>query len=222
MVVTSSLAGRVSRPRLPVGPVRIGGFGGADGLAEYVRTRQVSAVVDATHPFAERITGTAAQVCADVGVPRLVLRRPGYTQQAGDAWVWVDDVAAAAREAARLAGRVLVTTGRQGLAAYVPYPETFWVVRCVELPEVMPPQGELVLSRGPYGTAAEAELLAVHRIGAVTSKDSGGEMTVGKLVAARAVGVPVVMVRRPPLPPSEVVATVADAARWVQGVAEVG
>lgn len=219
MVVTSSLAGRVSRPRLPVGKVRVGGFGGVQGFAGYVREHAVHAVVDATHPFAERMSWTAAQVCEDLGVPRLMLRLPGYVQHPADQWVWVDDVAAAAQQAASLADRVLVTTGRQGLAAYVPYRQTLWVVRCVEPPEVMPERAELLLSRGPYEVEAEAQLLAQYRVGAVVSKDSGGDMTVGKLVAARQAGVPVVMVRRPMAPPSQVVSTVAEAAHWVKGCA---
>jgi precorrin-6A/cobalt-precorrin-6A reductase len=207
----SSLAGRVSAPRLPVGEVRIGGFGGVDGLAEWLRDNKISAVVDATHPFARQITANAFEACERVGVPFLVLRRPGFTPQPG--WRWVGSVAEAARD---LPGeRVFLTTGRQDLAEFAPCPQWF-LARMVEPPEPpMPHRIEVLLSRGPFTVDGELELMRSHRIDVLVTKDSGGDMTSAKLEAARQLNVPVVIVRRPPLPPADTVADVDAAVRWL-------
>ncbi|SDG47154.1 precorrin-6A/cobalt-precorrin-6A reductase [Lentzea fradiae] len=207
----SSLAGRVSAPRLPAGEVRIGGFGGVDGLARWLRDNDVHAVVDATHPFARRITANAFEACGRVGVPLLVLRRPGFTPRPG--WHWVDSVAQAAQE---LPGeRVFLTTGRQDLAKFAGCPQWF-LARMVEPPEPpMPHRIEVLLSRGPFTVDGELELMRAHRIDVLVTKDSGGAMTSAKLEAARQLGIPVVVVRRPPLPPVEVVADVDAAVRWL-------
>ncbi|MFJ5989181.1 cobalt-precorrin-6A reductase [Lentzea sp. NPDC092896] len=209
--VVSSLAGRVSNPALPVGEVRIGGFGGVDGLAQWLRDNDVSAVVDATHPFARQITSNAFEACARVGVPFLILRRPGFAP--GDGWHWVDSVADAARD---LPGaRVFLTTGRQDLAEFAACPQWF-LARMVEPPEPpMPHRIEVLLSRGPFTVDGELELMRSREIDVLVTKDSGGEMTSAKLEAARQLGVPVVIVRRPPLPPAETVADVDAAVSWL-------
>jgi precorrin-6A/cobalt-precorrin-6A reductase len=208
--VVSSLAGRVSNPALPVGEVRVGGFGGAAGLAQWLRDNDVSAVVDATHPFARQITANAFEACSQVGVPFLVLRRPGFTPQPG--WIWVDGVAEAARD---LPGsRVFLTTGRQDLAEFAGCPQWF-LARMVEPPQPPLPQRiEVLLSRGPFTVDGELELMRSHGIDVLVTKDSGGSMTSAKLEAARRLGVPVVIVRRPPLPPVETVADIDAAVRW--------
>ncbi|MET9229603.1 cobalt-precorrin-6A reductase [Lentzea sp. NPDC003310] len=207
----SSLAGRVSNPALPAGEVRIGGFGGVDGLAQWLRDNDVRAVVDATHPFARQITANAYEACSRVGVPLLILRRPGFTPVEG--WHWVDSVAEAA---ANLPGeRVFLTTGRQDLAEFAGCPQWF-LARMVEPPEPPLPQRiEVLLSRGPFTVDGELELMRSHRIDVLVTKDSGGSMTSAKLEAARQLGIPVVIVRRPPLPPAEVVADVDAAVRWL-------
>ncbi|GHH44449.1 cobalt-precorrin-6A reductase [Lentzea cavernae] len=207
----SSLAGRVSAPRLPVGEVRIGGFGGVDGLVRWLRDNDVHAVVDATHPFARQITANAFEACSQVGVPFLVLRRPGFTP--ADGWRWVDGVAEAARD---LPGeRVFLTTGRQDLAEFAACPQWF-LARMVEPPEPpMPHRIEVLLSRGPFTVDGELELMRSREIDVLVTKDSGGSMTSAKLEAARQLGVPVVVVRRPPLPPAETVADVDAAVRWL-------
>lgn len=207
----SSLAGRVSNPALPAGEVRIGGFGGVDGLAQWLRDNDVSAVVDATHPFARQITANAFEACERVGVPLLILRRPGFTPQPG--WHWVDGVADAARD---LPGsRVFLTTGRQELAEFAACPHWF-LARMVEPPEPpMPHRIEVLLSRGPFTVDGELELMRSREIDVLVTKDSGGSMTSAKLEAARQLGVPVVIVRRPPLPPAEVVAGVDAAVSWL-------
>jgi precorrin-6A/cobalt-precorrin-6A reductase len=213
--VTSSLAGRVSRPRLPAGEVRIGGFGGPDALARWLTEHGVVAVLDATHPFAERISASAATACARAGVPLLRLQRPGWSERPGDHWHWVDDLRAAAAAIPPLGERVLLTTGRQGLAAFAGVPDTWFLVRCVEQPDPpLPARHQLLLDRGPYTLDGELALLDEHRIELVVTKDSGGAHTEAKLDAARERGRPVIVVRRPPRPDVESVASVADALAW--------
>lgn len=199
--VTTSLAGRVARPGALEGEVRIGGFGGAEGLAEWLRAQRVDAVVDATHPFAAGITANAARAGAVTGVPVVVLRRPGWQAGAGDRWHWAASLADAAGLLPGLGRRVLLTTGRLGLAAFAGLDGLEFVVRSVEPPEPpMPPHTEVLLARGPFTEADEVALLRERRIDVVVTKDSGGEATSAKLTAARRLGLPVVVVRRPPLP----------------------
>ncbi|MEU6511181.1 cobalt-precorrin-6A reductase [Streptomyces sp. NPDC046942] len=209
--VTTSLAGRVACPGAVAGEVRTGGFGGADGLADWVRAHQVDALVDATHPFAEAITANAARAVAATGVPAVVLRRPGWRPSPGDRWYDVPSLAGAAEALPALGRRVFLSTGRLGLAAFAHLTDLHFVVRSVDPPEPpMPPDTELVLARGPFTVAEETELLRTHRIDVLVTKDSGGEATAAKLTAARELGLPVVVVRRPPLPPG--VAAVPDVA----------
>jgi precorrin-6A/cobalt-precorrin-6A reductase len=214
--VISSLAGRVQQPRLPDGPVRIGGFGGAAGLAEFLRAEGVTHVVDATHPFAGTITANAAQAARQAGVPLLVLRRPGW--DADPSWDMVPDIQAAAAAVRAWPGEdVFLTTGRRDLAAFSSDDKHRFLVRTVDPPAGrVPPRMTLILDRGPYTVDGEAKLMRDHDIGLLVTKNSGGPMTAAKLRAARDLGVRVVMVRRPPLPPgSIVVATVPEAVRWV-------
>jgi precorrin-6A/cobalt-precorrin-6A reductase len=211
--VTSSLAGRVANPRLPEGETRVGGFGGPDALARWIAEHGVRAVVDATHPFARRISASAARACPRAGVELLRLERPGWSARPGDRWLWVDDLDAAA--AAIGARRVLLTTGRQGLAAFAPRDEAWFLIRCVEPPtEPLPRHHVLLLDRGPYVVERELALLDEHRIELVVTKDSGGSHTVAKLDAARERGLPVLVVRRPPRLDVASVDTVAAALRW--------
>ncbi|GHI03256.1 cobalt-precorrin-6X reductase [Streptomyces cellostaticus] len=199
--VTTSLAGRVARPGQLDGEVRIGGFGGAEGLTDWLRTHHVDALVDATHPFAEAITVNAARAATAAAVPAVVLRRPGWRPGPGDSWHDVESLAAAATVLPRLGRRVFLTTGRLGLAAFAHLRDLHFVVRSVEPPEPpLPPDTEVIVARGPFGLADETELLRAHRIEVLVTKDSGGEATAAKLTAARELGLPVVVVRRPPLP----------------------
>ncbi|MFH8625779.1 cobalt-precorrin-6A reductase [Streptomyces vietnamensis] len=214
--VTSSLAGRVASPRLPAGEVRIGGFGGVDGLAAWVREQAVDAVIDATHPFAERISFNAARAAATAHFPLLALRRPGWVPVEGDDWRSVASLEEAARALDGLGDRVFLTTGRMGLAAFAACPQWF-LVRSVDAPDApMPARTEILLDRGPFTLGGERELLARHRIDVVVTKDSGGAATAPKLTAAREAGVPVVVVRRPPVPEGvPTAATPEEAAAWV-------
>jgi precorrin-6A/cobalt-precorrin-6A reductase len=211
--VVSSLAGRVAKPRLPVGEVRIGGFGGPEAMARYLA--DVDAVVDATHPFAERISASAATAAAAARVPLLRLERPGWAAGPGDDWRWVanlDEAAAALGDAAR----VFLTTGRQGLGAFAGDAERWFLIRCVDPPDEgdLPPRHEVLLDRGPYTLEGELALIDRHRIDAIVTKDSGGALTEAKLAAARERSLPVIVVRRPPRPDVETVTTVEEAVAW--------
>jgi len=232
--VLSSLAGRVQRPRLPEGPVRIGGFGGATGLAEFLRAEKITAVVDATHPFAATITANAAIATSETGTPRLVLRRPAWAQdpswlaarehrseeraRSGSSWLSVPDIASAALAVQEWPGRsVFLTTGRRDLAAFANDERHDFLVRTVDPPEgSVPPQLTLILDRGPYTVDGELALFRKHRIGLLVTKNSGGSMTMAKLAAAQVANIPVIMVQRPPLPAgSDVVDTVEAALDWL-------
>lgn len=216
--VTSSLAGRVTAPRLPAGEVRIGGFGGTEGMARWLREHSVDALVDATHPFAETISAHAAEAQAATGVPLLALRRPGWSPAPGDRWHPADSLAHAAAILPGLARRVFLTTGRTGLAAFAGLDEMWFLVRSVDPPEgAVPRRMEMLLDRGPYTLEGERAVLREHRIEVVVTKDSGGTATAAKLVAAREAGLPVVVVRRPPgVEGVEVAEDVERAARWVR------
>lgn len=220
--LTSSLAGRVSRPRWPVGLVRVGGFGGPEGLREWLDEHEVSAVVDATHPFAETMGRHAAQASSRAGVPLLRLARPGWsTHPHAGSWIWVDDHDAARKAADEVGGTPFVTTGRQTLHHHLEaWEDRPVVVRLVEPPERPLPRAWTVLrSRGPFLVADEEALMREHAVGVVLTKDSGGTYTEAKLEAAGRLGIPVVVVSRPPRP--EGVPEASDprsAADWVLSV----
>lgn len=222
--VISSLAGRVSRPRLPVGEVRIGGFGGPEALARWLAAQRVRAVVDATHPFAQRISASAASACEQAGVPLLRLERPGWSERSGDRWHWMDTLEQAAALVSELGRRVLLTTGRQGLAAFAAVQGAWFLVRCVDPPHgPLPPYCQLLLDRGPYTLAGELALIDEHRIELIVTKDSGGEHTAAKLHAARERRLPVIVVRRPPRPAGvKAVAGVEQARAWAARLAAAG
>jgi precorrin-6A/cobalt-precorrin-6A reductase len=215
--VTSSLAGRVARPRLPAGEVRIGGFGGPDALARWISERGVRAVVDATHPFAERISVSAAQAARQARVELLRLERPGWHERPGDRWTWVDALDAAAA-AIPSGARVLLTSGRQGLGAFADVDHAWFLIRCVDPPEAaLPPRHELLLDRGPYTLAGERALIEAHAIDLVVTKDSGGAHTAAKLDVARERGLPVIVVRRPVRAAGgATVASVPEALAWAR------
>lgn len=214
--VTSSLAGRTAGPVLPPGLIRIGGFGGAQGLATWLADERIGAVIDATHPFASAITASAVAASARLGVPLLLLRRPGWTAGPGDDWRRVPSLRAAAAD---LPGeRVFLTVGRTGVAAFADDERRWFLVRSVQaLVSPMPPRVHVLVARGPFAVADEMALMRRHAVDVLVTKDSGGEMTSAKLVAARELGLPVVMVDRPPLPAIPAVATAEEAQAWLVG-----
>jgi len=214
--IVSSLAGRVPDPALPAGPVRIGGFGGVPGLRQWLRDNGITAVVDATHPFASTMTAHAAQVCADLTLPHLVLARPAWDP--GDAVVVGSDTEAADTVARQGYSRVFLTTGRSGVAPFAAG-DAWFLIRVVTPPdpELLPRRHEVLLSRGPYAYDDEYKLLRDNRIDVLVTKNSGGELTAAKLDAADKLGVAVVMIERPPLPAGvQTVSTVDEAVDWVR------
>ncbi|WP_141682071.1 cobalt-precorrin-6A reductase [Mycobacterium malmoense] len=213
--VVSSLAGRVPNPALPVGPVRVGGFGGVDGLRRWLVDEDIGAVIDATHPFAATMTAHAAQVCGELGIPHLVLARPAWDP--GSAIVVESDSSAAEAVAEQGFSRVFLTTGRSGTKAFADS-DAWFLIRAVTQPDAatLPRRYRLVLSRGPYRYDGELAMLREHRIDALVTKNSGGEMTRAKLDAAAALGIPVLMVARPPLPAGvTAVGSVDEATDWL-------
>jgi precorrin-6A/cobalt-precorrin-6A reductase len=216
--IISSLAGRVPDPALPVGPVRIGGFGGVDGLRRWLRDEGIDAVVDATHPFAATMTAHAADVCRELAVPHLVLVRPPWDPD--NAIVVASDADAAETVAEQRYSRVFLTTGRSGVKAFADS-DAWFLIRAVTEPDAasLPRRHRLVLSRGPYRYDDEFALLREHHVDALVTKNSGGDMTRAKLDAAAALDIPVVMVARPQLPDGvTAVGTVREAADWVAEV----
>jgi len=212
--VVSSLAGRVSAPALPVGEVRTGGFGGVDGLADHLVAHGYDVVVDATHPFAAQITGNAVAACGRVGVPLVRLQRPGWSRHPlAGAFTWVDDVEAARVAAEALGVRPFLTTGRQQLETFAAWDDRYVLARVVDPPDWdVPSSWEVLRARGPYPYAAERELLESRGVDVLLTKDSGGALTEAKLGAAHDLGVPVVVVRRPPVPDGvDVVESVGEA-----------
>ncbi len=216
--IVSSLAGRVARPRLPVGEVRVGGFGGPEALATWLQEHAIGTVIDATHPFAERISASAAQAARAAGVPLLRLERPGWEPGAADRWHWVEDLPEAAAAVGALgAARVLLTSGRQGLSAFAGDGARWFLIRCVDPPDgPLPEHHEVLLDRGPYTLEGELALIDAHGIDTLVTKDSGGPLTEAKLHAARLRGLPVVVVRRPPRQDVPTVPTVAEATAWLR------
>ncbi len=200
--VTSSLAGRVANPALPVGEVRIGGFGGPAGLARWLITSGVEVIIDATHPYAEKISLSASEASRATGIPLIGLHRKPWQAQPKDRWREVDSVEDAAALVARDYHHIFLSIGRQHLAPFANDPHNLYVIRAVDPPKVaLPPRNRVILSRGPFSLDSEKKLMVDNQIDVVVSKNSGGEMTYAKIEAARMLGIDVVLIRRPSLAP---------------------
>lgn len=217
--VISSLAGVTAVPAEMPGEVRRGGFGGIDGLAAYLAAESVDLVVDATHPFAETMSHHGVMACNRVGVPRLTLLRPAWPRIAGERRFMVPTMAAAAEKLKELrARRIFVTTGAKDLAALAVVPGAWFLIRLIEpLSDELPmPSYAFIYARGPFTETGERKLMAEHRIDALLTKDSGGRVTYSKIVAARDLGLPVVMIARPTPPPGQSVETVEAVLDWIE------
>ncbi|MCJ2043267.1 cobalt-precorrin-6A reductase [Methylobacterium sp. J-078] len=214
--VTLSLAGRTSQPKAQPVPTRIGGFGGAEGLAAWLAQDRTDLVVDATHPFAAQMSANAAEACARTGTRLLAIRRPAWEPVSGDRWTTVPDMAAAALELGPEPRRVFLTIGRQEVGAFAAAPQHDYVVRAIEGIDLAVPRLTSIRARGPFDAAAEAAFLAEGAIEVLVSKNSGGDATYGKIAAARALGLAVVMVARPEKPD---VPSVPDVAAALAGIA---
>jgi precorrin-6A/cobalt-precorrin-6A reductase len=208
-------------PRQPAGELRVGGFGGAEGLGAYLLSAGIDRVIDATHPYADTISRHAVTACGATHRPLLRLERAPWQATAGDHWIQVDSLSAAALAASLAGSRAFLSIGVQELAAFTEVQDLWFLVRLVEgPPQPLPLQSyEIVFGRGPFAVEDETRLLREHRIDLVIAKNSGGSATYGKIVAARARALPVMLLRRPAMLPGCTAATVAEAVAWVEGTA---
>jgi len=217
--VISSLAGRTKKPSALVGQVRIGGFGGTEGLANYLRENAIDFLIDATHPCAGQITLNGAIAAQLAQVPHLMLVRPPWERESGDNWIEVKSVEAAAHAIPASIQRVFITSGRQQLEPFKQrsqiYPDTWYLIRSIDPPDVELPHSQVLLDRGPFSLEQERELLIKYQIEAIVSKNSGGKATYAKIIAARELGIPIVMVQRPEMPEGEKVTSIEEVILWL-------
>lgn len=216
--VITSLAGRTRTPAAIPGELRVGGFGGVEGLVRYLREAAIDLVIDATHPFAATMARNAAEACDTAGLPRLKLLRPPWRRVEGDRWIEVPDLAAAAAALPGLAERIFLTSGQRDLTAFAALEKVWFLLRLIDPPEAPVPlsRHQLILARGPFAEDDEIALLREHRIEAVVAKNSGGPLTHAKIAAARRLALPVVMVQRPQAPAGEIVADLEAAFAWLR------
>jgi len=218
--VISSLAGRTQQPTAPIGSVRVGGFGGEAGLVAYLQEYQVSYLIDATHPFAAQISWNAVAAATKASIPHLMLVRPAWQKESGDCWLEVDRLEAAVTLLENQTGRIFLTIGRQQLAPFARLQHLWFLMRSIDPPDAsLPiPQGEMLYDRGPFILEQERKLLTDYNINLIVSKNSGGNATYAKVIAAREMGISIVMVNRPAMPPVTQVSTIDDAIDWLKNV----
>jgi precorrin-6A/cobalt-precorrin-6A reductase len=215
--ITLSLAGRTATPAAQPVPVRVGGFGGAEGLANYLVSERIDALIDATHPYANVISANAVAAARRSGVPSITLRRLPWLAVLGDRWIEVSDVGEAVRAIGQAPRRVFVALGRNELKPFGNAPQHYYLIRSVDPvdPPLPLPHVGYVTGRGPFCEADDHALMTEHRIDVVIAKNSGGNATYGKIAAARALGIEVIMLRRPAAPDGAAVATIEDAIAWL-------
>ncbi|MEG3175496.1 cobalt-precorrin-6A reductase [Sphingomonas sp. RB3P16] len=219
-----SYAGRVAHPKVQPVPTRIGGFGGAAGLADYLRKESVTHLVDATHPFAAQMSGNAVEAAAATGTPLIALTRPGWSAEPGDDWRHVESVEAAVAMLAGPRRKVMLALGRMHVAAFVAQPQHRYLLRFVDAPDGHPelPDHHLVVDRGPFDVAGDVALMREHAIDLVVCKNAGGTGAQAKLIAARQLAIPVLMIDRPILAERPRVDAVPDVLRWIDHAADRG
>ncbi len=212
-----SYAGRTDRPRSQPVPVRIGGFGGVAGLAAWLRDEGVTHLVDATHPFAATMSGHAVEAAERAGVRHIMLTRPPWVAGEGDRWIHVPDVTGAVAALEGPPRNVMLALGRMHVEAFAAQPQHHYLLRFVDAPALAPglPRHSLVIDRGPFTVEGDMRLMREHAIGCVVSKNAGGSGAEAKLIAARGLGLPVVMIDRPPCPAARVTHAVAGVLEWL-------
>jgi len=215
--VTLSLAGRTAAPVPHAVPIRVGGFGGAAGLADFLVKERVDVLIDATHPYATVISENAGAAARQTGVRFMTLRRPPWSKVAGDRWTEVSDTVDAVRALGPGPRRVFVALGRNELSPLPAAPQHFYLIRSVDPvdPPLLLPHTAYVTARGPFSEADDRALMTAHKIEVVIAKNSGGSAAYGKIAAARALGIEVIVLRRPPPPQAPAVETVDDAIAWL-------
>ena len=216
--VKVSFAGRTTQA-VASKNVRVGGFGGVAGLTQYLQSEKIDLLVDATHPFATQISHNAAIATQNLGLPRLMLVRREWKSIRDDKWIEVENIRVAVEVLPNFAKRVFLTIGRQEITAFTQLENIWFLMRMIEKPsaDILLPKGLLLLERGPFDKDIEKQLLKKHNIDTIVSKNSGGDATKAKIIAARELGLKVVMVKRPLLPQGELVEDVESALKWVKG-----
>ncbi len=213
---TYSYAGRVDNPRPQPMPVRVGGFGGVEGLARYLRDHAVTHVIDATHPFAAQMSNNAVTACRETDVPLVALTRPAWAEQEGDRWRHIPDIDRAVDALSGPARRVFLAVGRMHLEDFAAQPQHHYLLRLVDEPGSLPlPRCDVIVSRGPFTEADDRALMQHHGIELVVSKNAGGTGARAKLDAARALGLPVLMIDRPILPQRTELSSVTQVLDWL-------
>ena len=212
-----SYAGRTQVPVNQPLPTRIGGFGGADGLADLIRQEKFTHVVDATHPFAAEISRNALAACATTATPLVALERKPWIRTTGDRWIEVDDIAAAVAALPKARAKIFLAIGRQHVAPFAAMPQHTYTLRFIDAAggPLPLPDADLIVSRGPFTLAGELELMRARQIEWVVARNSGGEGARAKIDAARELRLPVVMIRRPELPERPRVESVAEVMQWL-------
>lgn len=214
-----SYAGRTEAPVAQPLPVRVGGFGGVAGLVAYLRTERITHLIDATHPFAAQMSRNAVEACAATGTPLIALEREPWATAEGDRWTHVPDLAGAVAALGEAPRRVFLAIGRQTLDVFAGAPQHHYLLRLVDPPtEPLPlPQAEAVIARGPFTVEGDRALLADHRIEVIVAKNAGGAGAEAKLVAARELGLPVILIDRPRVPERRLARTVGEVMAWLTG-----
>ncbi|WDF74477.1 cobalt-precorrin-6A reductase [Novosphingobium sp. KACC 22771] len=214
---TLSYAGRTDHPRAQPVPCRIGGFGGVEGLVAYLREHRVTHLVDATHPFAARMSAHAAAAARIAGVPFVALTRPAWAREEGDNWTGVGSIEEAVAALAGPPRRVLLALGRLHVAAFMAQPQHHYLLRFVDAPDAPPalPDHHLIVDRGPFSVEGDLALLRDHAIDLIVSKNAGGMGAQAKLIAARQLGLPVLMIERPAMPDRREMFRPEDVLDWI-------
>lgn len=214
---TLSLAGRTLNPTPQPLAARVGGFGGIEGLVRWLRDEKIGAVIDATHPYAARMSANAVAACVQTGIPLGSLVRPPWKRQEDDNWRMVPNAEAAAAALGKTPLRVFLSLGRQDLHAFAAAPQHRYMARTIEAPEqsALPPNIRILRARGPFDRDSEARLLSDEEIDVVVSKNSGGSATYAKIEAARELELPVIVISRPDKPAGHVLRSPQEAMDWL-------